>query len=410
MERKYPEKLKPLFFKPENIRHVLIEGGRGGGKSHTIAEYLLIIGMTKKLRILCGREVQKSLKDSVHTLLSDKIDSLRLPYIATQNSIKCLKTGTEFLFTGLKDHTVNSIKSFEGIDIFWGEEAQAFSKKSLDILIPTIRKEGSYFIWSMNRFEEQDPIYDLLIHKNRKDVLHLVINYPDNPHCPDEIKTEAEICKINSPDDYEHIWLGQPMTQGDRCILSRALVRQAMDRTIKPEGAMESGIDVARFGSDTTQFYKRHGLKVIAEKQMLQKDTVDVSNEAHEFINGSSNTKVDDTGVGGGVSDQLIHKGDNITMINFGGSPKDKDKYPNTISEMWFEFKELLESEEVDLPDDRELLQQLTSRQYKFDTKGRRMVESKDDFKKRYGKSPDKADALLLCFYNAYSTISVYGF
>jgi hypothetical protein len=94
-------------------------------------------------------------------------------------------------------------------------------------------------------------------------------------------------------------------------------------------------------------------------------------------------------------------------MINFGGSAKDKDKYPNTISEMWFEFKELIDKEEIQIPDDRELLQQLTSRRYTFDTRGRRIVESKDDFKKRYGKSPDKADALLLCFYNNYSTIGI---
>ncbi len=401
MDLIFPKPLEPIFHKENRKRHNLLEGGRGGAKSHTVADMLLIEGLKQPLRILCGREVQKSISESVHTLLSDKVRDRSYPYRVTQKTITNA-IGTEFLFCGLKDHTVNSIKSYEGVNIFWGEEAQAFSKRSLDVLIPTIRKEGSYFVWTMNRFEEADPIYDLLIHKKRKDVLHIKINYTENPHCPQELKDEAEICKESNEDDYIHIWLGEPMAQGDRCILSRVKVKAAMERTIEAEGQIECGIDVARFGADSTMLYRRKGLKVVEEKQLYKADTVEVTNEAIVFMGDECQvTKVDDTGVGGGVSDQLISKGKPVEMINFGGSAKDKDKYPNTISEMWFEFRDMLD--EIEIPNDRELLQQLTSRQYKFDNKGRRMVESKEDFKKRYGKSPDKADALLLCYYNSYS-------
>jgi len=406
MQLVFPKKLEPLFHRPNDIRHILLEGGRGGGKSHTVAEFLLLEGLRRPIRVLCGREIQKSISESVHTLLRDKIDKYAYPYIVTEKSIKS-SNGSEFIFVGLKDHTVNSIKSYEGIDIFWGEEAQTFSKRSLDILIPTIRGEGSYFIWTMNRFEEADPIFERLIHKKRKDVMHLSIQYFENKKCPQELIDEAEICKQTSPEDYAHIWLGEPLSQSSKAILNRNSVLQAMQRNIEAVGQIEVGVDVARFGDDTTQFYKRKGLKTIEEKSFKGMDTFDVANEADAFSQDAQTIKVDDTGVGGGVSDNLIHKNRPVQMINFGGSAKDKDKYPNTISEMWFEFRELIEKEEIQLPDDRELLQQLTSRRYTFDTRGRRIVESKDEFKKRYGKSPDKADALLLCFYNNYSTIGI---
>ena len=405
MNLKFPKKLEPLFHESKRKRHTLIEGGRGGGKSHTVAEFLLIEGLKKTTRILCGREVQKSIAESVHTLLSDKINKYNYPYEIIKNQIKSKVNGSVFLFCGLKDHTVHSIKSYEGIDVFWGEEAQAFTKRSIDILIPTIRKPDSYCVWSMNRFEESDPIYDALILQKRTDVLHLVINYYDNIHCPEILKKEAAICKANNQNDYLHIWEGHPQTQGDNMILSRVNVRDAMDRSIEPEGAIEGGLDVARFGTDSTMFYKRKGLKIIEEKQFYKLDTVGVSNEANVFFDKAEAIKVDDTGVGGGVSDQLLSMGQNVVMVNFGGKAKDSNKYPNVISEMWFEFADMIN--EIDIPDDRELLQQLTSRQYKFDTKGRRKVESKDDFKKRYGKSPDKADALLLCFYNSNSGFNV---
>jgi phage terminase large subunit len=406
MQLVFPKKLEPLFHRPNDIRHVLIEGGRGGGKSHTVAEFLLLEGLKKPIRVLCGREVQKSISESVHTLLRDKINKYGYPYIVTEKSIKA-KNGTTFIFAGIKDHTIDSIKSYEGVDVFWGEEAQSFSKRSLDVLIPTIRGEGSYFIWTMNRFEEADPIFDRLIHKKRNDVMRLTIQYYENKKCPQESIDEAEMCKQTSPEDYAHIWLGEPMSQSDRAVINRLDVLRAMERNTEPEGQIEVGVDVARFGTDTTQFYKRKGLKVIDERNYKGMDTFDVSNEAFVFSEDAHEIKVDDTGVGGGVSDNLTHKGRNVQMINFGGSPKDKDKYPNTISEMWFEFRELLQTEEVDLPDDRELLQQLTSRLYKFDVKGRRVIESKEDYKKRYGKSPDKADALLLCYYSIYSNATL---
>jgi len=402
MELVFPRPLEPLFHKPKHIRHILIEGGRGGGKSHTVAEFLLIEALRAKKRILCAREIQKSISESVHHLLNEKINIRKYPYTVYANAFRG-NNASDFSFCGVRDHTVSSIKSYEGVDIFWGEESQTFTKKSLDIVIPTIRKEGSYFIWTMNRFDDADPILEYMA--GRDDVMFIKVNYPENPHCTEEIRKEAELCKKKNYDDYLHIWMGEAVKQGDNSIIRRDYVDQAMKRNVEPEGKVFIGVDVARFGDDTTVIYKRKGLKVIQAKEMQKKDTVVVANEASAMGDLEATYNVDDTGVGGGVSDNLVHKGHMVNMVNNGGVPMDKDKYPNVISEMWFMFADLLESQEIEIPDDRELMQQLTMRRYKFDTKGRRCVESKDDFKKRYGHSPDKADALLLCFYQNVGSI-----
>ena len=143
-EVKFPPKFKAIFNKH---RIKCYHGGRGSGKSWASARALLIQAAQQPLRILCAREIQKSIKQSVHTLLVDQIQEMNLGYFfsVTESAIKG-KNGSEFSFAGLASHTVESIKSFEGVDRVWVEEAQTVSKKSWDILIPTIRKPESE-IW-----------------------------------------------------------------------------------------------------------------------------------------------------------------------------------------------------------------------------------------------------------------------
>lgn len=136
-----PEKLRDIWL-PR--RYKVMHGGRGGAKSWSVASVLLVMAADRPLRVLCAREVQKSMRDSVHRLLKDAIVRMGL-----ESFFEVLDTeirganGSLFLFTGLQSHTVDSIKSFEGVDLVWVEEAHGVSKKSWDVLIPTIRKEGS---------------------------------------------------------------------------------------------------------------------------------------------------------------------------------------------------------------------------------------------------------------------------
>ena len=204
----FPDKLQCLF---EPHRYKVLHGGRGGAKSWGVARYLLIEGARTKLRILCTREVQKSIKDSVHKLLSDQVQALGLgAFYEVQQTVIKGANGTEFLFSGLSDQTAESIKSFEGVDKVWVEEAQAVSKRSWDILIPTIRKEGSEIIITLNPELDTDETYVRFIQSPPPDAVVVAINYSDNPWFPQVLEQERLHALQTMPDaDYQNIWEGK---------------------------------------------------------------------------------------------------------------------------------------------------------------------------------------------------------
>jgi phage terminase large subunit len=201
----FPEKLEFLF---EPSRYKVLYGGRGGAKSWGIARTLLILGRAKPLRILCTREIQKSIADSVHKLLKDQIQELGLAGFYTVQETKILgANGTEFIFAGLKSN-INSIKSYEGCDKVWVEEAQTVSKASWDVLIPTIRKPGSEIWVSFNPSLETDETYRRFVLNKRDDAAVVKINWSDNPFFPEVLRKEKDHLKEKDPDSYENIWEG----------------------------------------------------------------------------------------------------------------------------------------------------------------------------------------------------------
>jgi len=204
-----PEKLEPLY---QPKRYKVMHGGRGGGKSHGVAQVLLDLGARTQLRILCAREIQKSMRDSVHRLLKDYIVKLGLEsfYEVLDTEIRGIN-GTLFLFTGLQSHTVDSIKSFEGVDIVWVEEAHGVSKKSWDTLTPTIRKEGSEIWATLNPDMETDETWQRFIATPSPDTWVAEVNWHDNPWFPQVLEDERLKAKRSMlKEDYEHIWEGKP--------------------------------------------------------------------------------------------------------------------------------------------------------------------------------------------------------
>lgn len=396
-----PKTFQPLF-KP--MRFKVMHGGRGSGKSYSVGLALLIKAMESRFRFLCTREIQKSIKDSVHKLLSDQIEKYNMQdFKITDSNIFHTITGSEFIFKGLY-RNIHEIKSMEGIDIVWCEEAQNISRESLEILIPTIRREKSEIWFTFNRFLENDPVYDKFGKSKREDVWINYSTYRDNPFFPNVLRTEMEHEKEADYDNYLHVWEGEPLYQSEDSLLDRNEVKKAMNRTVTDEGQVEVGVDVARYGSDRTTMYKRKGLKTIDFKEYsklgIETGTglVEVSNRIKQFApNKTTVIKVDATGVGGGVSDILRNDGFEAIDINFGSSPKNKDKYDMLISEMWFEFKSILPY--ISIPNDPELFDELVNRKKRLDKRGRWCVESKDQYKKRGFKSPDKADGLILSYY-----------
>ena len=260
-------------------RYKAFYGGRGSAKSHSFATALLMRGGESPLRILCAREVQLSIKDSVKQLLDDKINQYGMAsfYESLQSEIRG-KNGTVFIFAGLGKMTTDQIKSMEGIDIAWVEEAQTISDKSLEILIPTIRKQKSELWFSWNPRHQSDPI-DKRFRGEVTPVNSIIkkVNFPDNPFFPKELDEEREFDQKNNPERYGHIWMGdyEPTAIGaiwDRATLhahrrsdppemNRIVV--AVDPAISEEGGDEHGIIVCGIGEDNRGYVlddlSRHG-------------------------------------------------------------------------------------------------------------------------------------------------------
>lgn len=216
----FPVKLQGLF---QQSRYKVLYGGRGGAKSWGIARALLILGAKKPMRILCAREFMTSMRDSVHKLLSDQVETLGLStfYEITQATIRG-KNGTEFAFVGLKNNVAN-VKSYEGVDVCWVEEAQTVSRLSWNVLIPTIRKEGSEIWVSFNPELETDETYQRFVSKPPEDCITMRVNWSDNPWFPETLRLEKDALKARDEHAYNQVWEGMCRQTVDGAIFAKEM-------------------------------------------------------------------------------------------------------------------------------------------------------------------------------------------
>lgn len=236
----------PVNLEGEEVRHRVFFGGRGGAKSRSIASELLVRGSKRVERVLCAREFQKSIKDSVKRLLDDEINRLGLGvlgtgfYLSTKEEIRGAN-GTVFVFHGLHRNE-NGIRSLEGITLCWVEEARFVSQDSLDALIPTIRQEGSELWWSYNPKAIDDPV-DVLFRGPQgppPGSIVVEVNYYDNPYFPETLRRDMEYDQRRDEDKYRHIWLGKYLQRSEAKVFRNWKVRPFE----VPEDA------VRRFGAD----------------------------------------------------------------------------------------------------------------------------------------------------------------
>ena len=204
----FPKKLD--FLLTQKSRYKVTWGGRGGAKSWGIARALLIKAAQQKLRILCVRELQTSLRDSVHKLLSDQIEAMGLSslYVVERERIYCITTGSEFAFEGIRNN-VTKIKSYEGIDICWAEEAEKITEDSWLVLTPTIRKEGSEIWISFNPNLRTDYTWKNFVVTPRRDSIVVKMSWRDNPFFPKVLEAEMQEMKETDYDNYLHVWEGE---------------------------------------------------------------------------------------------------------------------------------------------------------------------------------------------------------
>lgn len=206
MKLELPEKAAFLF---EPARFKVMYGGRAGIKSWSCAGALLALARARPLRIGCARETMKSIEDSVHQLLQDRIAALDVgDFFRAQKQVIRGLNGSTFSYHGLRDRSVHNIKSLESVDILWIEEAQNVSKRSWNIVIPTIRKPGSEIWVTFNPELESDETYQRFVVNPPGGAVVVKTGYQDNPFLSDEIKADMADLKAKDPDEFEHVYEG----------------------------------------------------------------------------------------------------------------------------------------------------------------------------------------------------------
>ncbi len=228
---RFPKKFEALF-QPEKVRYRIFYGGRGGAKSWCFARALLAKGTKEPLRILCAREFQTSIKDSVHKLLSDQIYELNMEsfYEITQTNIRGIN-GTEFIFAGIKNNT-NNIKSIEGIDVCWVEEAQSVSANSWNVLIPTIRKQDSEIWVSFNPELPTDDTWKRFVENPPESSIVVKVNWNDNPWFPETLNLERLSLKSRDLSAYNNVWEGATRNTVDGAIFGKEIEQAELENRI----------------------------------------------------------------------------------------------------------------------------------------------------------------------------------
>lgn len=231
----FPENMQVLF--DRTLRYIILEGGRGGAKSWNVARALLILGILYPgLRVLCAREIMKSIEHSVFQLLKDQIELLGLEAYYTCQANKILgPNGTLFLFAGLQTLNADNIKSYESIDICWVEEGQSVKQRSWQVLIPTIRKEGSQIWVSMNPELDTDDTYVRFVENTPPNSVVVTTNWRDNPWFPNTLEQERRHA-YNTLDreTYDHIWEGKPRVTLAGAIYAKEVAAMVATKRYRP--------------------------------------------------------------------------------------------------------------------------------------------------------------------------------
>lgn len=364
-----PLKLLPIVEHLDEYRYFLADGGRGGGKSNAIARLILYLTEKYTIRVVCGREIQRSIEESVYLLFCDLIRKFRLNFDIQATRIIHRVTGSVINFRGFRELGAVNIKGLEGISIVWIDEAQAITKTTLDILIPTIRKENSKVFFSMNRYLSDDPVY--MHFKDREDCLRISINYYDNEFCPEALKIEAELSKKKNIEDYKHIWLGEPLPQANAAAFRDIdEIVGDYDGNIEPVPGLEYslGVDLAKSVDHTVLTVVNKNYKRVDYFEQMQSENKTSWHYQKEKIKAVSQkynnalVVIDSTGLGDPIVEDLIHDGVNVY---FQQKPESNKETPgvkfNVISKerLIEKLKVAIEEKMITIPNNKIIISEL---------------------------------------------------
>lgn len=428
------------YFKPiiRKARYKVLYGGRGSGKSYFLAELAVEVSRRIGTVILCAREFQGSLDDSVYQLLIETIERLGYAdeFDILKSTITHKGTGAKFVFYGIKNN-VTKIKSIQGVGVCWVEEAEAVTKNSWDVLIPSIRGDKNAEIWvSFNPKNILDDTYQRFIVHPPKDSIVLKANYDINPHFADTpLLADMLECKERDEDLYRHIWLGEPVADSELAIIKPSWIEAAIDAHEKlgfsAAGRRILGFDVADEGDDANATVLRHGSVVTDMQQWRGQDVIYSADKVYLYAQEQNIDRIvyDNIGVGAGVKAQFRRKNGKVQTLGFnaGGAvykpdakytddKKNRDMFANIKAQAWWMVRDRFyktwravhhgdsypEDQLISLSSSLHELEYLTAElsrpQVDYDQNGRVKVESKKDMKKRGIPSPNRADALVMAF------------
>lgn len=406
----------PKVFAPlwrSKARYLGSHGGRGSGKSWDRGAHMLVRHLTEPgLSSICLRDVQKSLDQSVFKLIVETAHRLgAIEAIKPVESDRIIRTpgGGIITFAGMNEFNAENIKSLEGFDIAWWEEAQTAGQRALDLLRPTLRKPGSQLWFTWNPRLRSDPIDVMLRQDTRFEAERTVVeaNWRDNPFRGEELEKERLLDKAGDEARYRHIWEGDYEAESDMQFIGGGMVREAMERPPYAEIGDElvMGVDVARFGDDRSVIQIRRGrdARTTPFFTMQGADTMAVAARVMAEIDRlrPDGVFIDEGGVGGGVVDRCRQMGYSVVGVNFGGKAdrvvEGVPKCRNKRAQMWATMREWMRSGGA-IRDSRTLEMDLTGPLYSFDVNNAIEIEKKSDMKKRGVASPDEGDALALTF------------
>jgi phage terminase large subunit len=421
-------------------RNRVLYGGRSSSKSWDAAAVIILIASSCKIRVLCVRQFQNKIEESVYTLLKIQIDRFGLTdkFRVLDNKIICIATGSEFMFYGLWRH-IGEIKSIESIDILWSEESHLLSKEQWEILEPTIRREGSECWFIFNPKLSTDFVWRRFVVNPPPDTIIRRINHDENPFLSSTMIKIIYAAKAENEEDYNHIYLGIPKDDDEGSIIKRSHVLAAIDAHItlgiEIRGARRLGFDVADDGEDSCAMIESIGSLVAwadlwkAKEDELLKSCTRVW---HEARTRKASVIYDAIGVGAasGAKFNELNQGEAEIVSHSkyfaGGAPtkpdsnygltgiKNRDFFSNIKAQSWWIVADRLrntynavknghkfdDSEMIfiasDLPHLDKLIDELCTPKRDYDKAGRVMVESKKELAKRDIPSPNLADAFIM--------------
>lgn len=434
--------LNPVLedFWMEPARNKVLYGGRFSSKSWDAAGFSIFLADNYKLRILCARQFQNKIEESVYSLLKVQIErfGLRDRFRVLNNKIENIHTGSEFLFYGLW-RNIDEIKSLEGVDICWLEEAHNVSKEQWEVLEPTIRKEHSQFWIIFNPKLTTDFVYRRFVTNPPPNTVVRKINYPDNPFLSNTALGVAAAAKDEDEENYNHIYLGQPREDDDDVIIKRSWVMASIDAHkqlgFEPQGTRKLGFDVADSGDDKCANVEAYGSVILyAEEWKAGEDEILLSctKTYDKAMENQSHIIYDCIGVGatagakfGELNDirRLYLKYSKFSASSAVWQPEamynrtqvsNRDMFANLKAQSWwlladrfrntynaikrgqkFSPDELI-SISADCPHLEKIIDELVAPKQQRTADGKFKVESKDDMKKRGIPSPNLADALVM--------------